>query len=292
MRSNKKFINNLRLAARTENLSPPILSIASIIGPEIYGSIKGRIKDWKEKNLLQRHLFGFMRNADFLVGPEALEKTIEDDWHKREYSPIERMITSIVQIFDKRPELVGNLDTTDIKFVRSIVAIGGPIPNVFSAWITREKDSFDKKIINPSLAPDLPYKINLVPDSRCKEKSFYERAKIEPEPNWSIMNDKGENVYIPEYYMKDKGPIYMRDYAMIIKVKSINPVGRIEGKKNMVLAGCHECGTVAAGMALNEVKILKKLWDTVGDMDFQAIIVTNIEDNEPEDIELLDVKKL
>lgn len=292
MNSNKNLNKNLRLAVRTENLSPPILSIAGIVGPEIYGSIKGRIKDWKEKNLLQRHLFGFMRNADYLVGPEALEKRIENKWLEREYSSIERMITSSLQIFDNRPELVKNLDIADINFERNIVAIGGPIPNVVSAWISKDEESFDKNVIDPSLAPDLPYKLNLVPDSRCKGISFHERAKIEPEPNWTIMNDRGENVYIPEYYVKDNETICVRDYAMIIKVKSINPLGRREGKKNLVIAGCHEYGTVAAGMALKEVEILKRLWDTVGDRDFQAIIVTNIEDNEPRDIELLDVKKL
>lgn len=54
---------------------------------------------------------------------------------------------------------------------------------------------------------------------------------------------------------------------MIIKVKSQIKEAP-PGRKNLVLAGCHGFGTIAAARALGDEDILRTIWEKVKDRDF------------------------
>ena len=123
----------------------------------------------------------------------------------------------------------------------------------------------------------MPYSFNLEPEKKQKGKNFEELQNEVSEPNWCIMESKTKkNMYIPEYYRRDEiqeKSRCLRDYGMIIKVRSIIEKGRVAGRKNLMVAGCHGPGTIAAAMALGDLSILERIWNEVGDKDFQAIIM-------------------
>ncbi|HIH96860.1 MAG TPA: hypothetical protein HA348_05200 [Thermoplasmata archaeon] len=237
-------------------------------------------KEFEGKRIVSR-LFGFCRNADFVIG---MRKPWDEDnpWASYDVRAVEDTITSLSKAFAGRPEIPEKDKLPEFDPLRNIVSVGGPIPNTF----TRKVMGVQK----PDERSWLPYSFNLIPTPECKGKTFFELQK--DEQNWSIMkSDTKEEVYIPEYYEKDEIGVCRRDYGMIIKVKS-QVKEAPPGRKNLVLAGCHGFGTIAAARALGDEKILNRIWEDVKDRDFQAIVMCDVNEDEPEYVELLEVVQL
>ncbi len=75
---------NLRLIARTRDISPPLLAIfvgglVSTSLSALFGGIKSRIIREHERERFLSRLFGFCRNADFAIGKRVPSKE-EDPW--------------------------------------------------------------------------------------------------------------------------------------------------------------------------------------------------------------------
>ena len=120
-----------------------------------------------------------------------------------------------------------------------------------------------------------------------KIKNIDELRSLEPEPSWSIIGESEE--FIPE--MRDN--TIVRDYGMLIKAKHPDTNARRKGKRVLVVAGCHGIGTMAVGSSIKDGLILGKIWDEIGDRDFQAIIMVDLLGRKGEEhvrqIELIDL---
>lgn len=288
---NREF-EYLRLFARTKDTSPPSLEIFinNVVSPSVpmvlpiaWSEIRRRIFKEFERRRIVSKLFGFCRNADFVIGMR--KPWIEDNpWGSYDVIAVEDTLTNLSKVFAGRPEIPEKDTSPEFDPSRNIISVGGPIPNTF----TRKVMGVQK----PDDESRLPYSFNLTPPG-YKGKTFLELQKMEPEPNWGIMkSDTNEEIYIPEYYEKGERGKCRRDYGMIIKVKSVIE-NAPRGRKNLVLAGCHGFGTIAAARALGDENILRTIWEKVGDKDFQAIIMCDVnEKDEIEYIELLEVTQL
>jgi len=275
---------NLRLVTRTRDISPPLLEIfvgelVSISLSALFGGIKSRIiREYERERFLSR-LFGFCRNADFVIGKRFPSKE-EDPWGDKDVKAVDDTISNLSKIFSERPKLEKRERLLGFDPKMNVVSIGGPIANTFTRLVMGVEEP-DKKSW-------LPFSFNLRPTPEYRGKNYAELQEIEPGPNWSIMkSETGENIYIPEYYEAT----CRRDYGMIIKVKS-----RIKeappGRKNLILAGCHGFGTIAAARALGDRDILNRIWEEVCEKDFQAIVMCDVSDDEVDYVELLEIEQL
>lgn len=63
----------------------------------------------------------------------------------------------------------------------------------------------------------------------------------------------------------------------------------------LIIAGCHGVGTYGAASVLKKDGVLKRIWEEVGDRDFQCLVMVDVsgkdEDEKIERVELLDVVK-
>lgn len=296
------------LLFRTENLSPPVIDIfslasaismvsgvASLIntGREWRGSIKGKSEAQKEKQKekteLYYNLFGFCANADFITNQldRKLLKMLENEeevWLTSDLVAAEETVGHFINIFEEMPivnlledELRENPEEVFPQFERNIVSLGGPCRNRFSRWMMKLETPPTELNIDIQKAPDLPFVFDYdLPIS--KDKSWEERLNLSPKPNWPIKDVRSNyDVYIPEMYYDDNNHICKKDYAMIVKMKSIHKKGKEDGKWNLVLGGCHGSGTEGAAMALGNEKILQEIWDEVKDREFQVILAVDVE---------------
>ena len=284
-----KEFEDLRLVARTRDVSPPLLEIfvgelVVISMSELFRGIKRRIiREYERKRFLSR-LFGFCKNAEFVIGKREPWKG-EDPWSDKDVKAVEDTISNFSKTFSKMPEPREEEKAPSFEPKWNVISIGGPIANTFTRMVM--------KVEKPDDRSWLPFSFNLQPSPECQGKDYSGlQRQIKPAPNWSIMrSETGEELYIPEYYEKDEIGVCRRDYGMIIKVKSQIKEAP-PGRKNLILAGCHGFGTIAAARALNDEEILNRIWEEVKDRDFQAIIMCEVNEDEIEYVELLEVVQL
>lgn len=277
---------DLILVARTKDVSPPSLEmlLAPLVGEltsMVVDKIRRRIISEHHREILLSRLFGFCKNADFIIGVPGKRWEIRP-WSNPDVEALEDALVAFSKLFASRPVVYEREPVPDIKpdMKRNIVAFGSPI----SCSFTREVMGIER----PSdISPFLPYSFNLLPPDG-REISFPELKKTWI--NNSIMRSDAtrEEIYIPEYYEVNGKKVIRRDYGMIIKRHTVVPEA-IKGRRNLVLAGCHEFGTVAAARALGNLEILNKVWAESGDRDFQAIVMCDVSEDESEHIELLEV---
>lgn len=290
--------DEFRLLLRTRDLSPPVIEVISLafgaapLAQQIYGSIRGKREAWRRKVDLYYNLFGLCANADFITNqldPDLREKLRtgkEEPWLTSDLIAGEEAIGYFIKIFEQKPE-VKLIQEKELKRKpevalpqfeeRNVVSLGGPCRNRFSRWMMKLEDPPPELEMDIRRGSGLHFVFNYdLPES--KDKSWEERAKLHPRPNWPIKDvRKGKDIYVPEtYYFEDGSYVCKRDYAMIVKMKSIHIRGREQGKWNLVLAGCHGSGTEGAAMALGSEDILQEIWTKVKDRDFQVILAVDV----------------
>lgn len=294
-----KIEDEFRLLLRTRDLSPPIIEIISLafgatsLALQIYGSIRGKIEAWRRRIELYYNLFGSCANADFITNQldprlsERLKTGEEEPWLTSDLVAGEEAAGHFIKIFREKPK-VELIKENELRKKRekalpqfdemNIVSMGGPCRNRFSRWMMRLENPPLELDMDIHKAPKLPFVFNYdLPES--KDKSWEEKANLSPRPNWPIKDTrKSRDIYVPEvYYFEDKSYICKRDYAMIVKMKSIHNKGREQGKWNLLFGGSHGSGTEGAAMALGDEEILQEIWDKVKDRDFQAILAVDVE---------------
>ncbi len=288
-----------KLLLRTEELSPPIIDCISFafgsitFGYQIFNAIKAKRESFTQKSEVHRNLFGFCANADFITNntddeySHRLALGEETIWLTSDLIAAEEAIGHLMPIFKQRPKLNDikkkTKDGPSPKLERNIVSFGGPCRNLFSRWMMKLEDPPPGLGIDVAHTPIIPFTFNYEL-SESKHLSWDARAKIQPRPNWPIRDIRCKrDIYIPEtYYFDDNTYICKRDYAMIVKMKSIQAKSRQEGKWNLMISGSHGSGTEGAAMALGNEKILNRIWHEVGEKDFQAIVAVDVETNEEE----------
>ena len=130
----------LRLVARTQALSPPLIELflSLVISPTIsiginrlLGAIEGAMDKWRRENELQVRLFGLSKNADILIGMRRPYDK-ENPWASHDLRSAQELIHSLSSVFSEKPEPMRVEKKVSPKFERNIITIGGPIPNTFS----------------------------------------------------------------------------------------------------------------------------------------------------------------
>ncbi len=248
---------------------------------------KETILDKEHRDLLD-DLFGFIRNASLIVGkryPGADNSVCEDD-----VQAVLSIAGFIPLTLAAKPEIRETMDS-DINFNGNICSIGSPITSQFSGWMMGFPFELHSEM-EPDFIPDLPYTINYQVEDRCKGKTIDRiRDMDDPLPNRSIKDTQtDEDIYIPTY--DPNTMTYTKDYLLVIKTRSIHAEGRAHGYKNLVVAGCHRSGTRAIELVLKDKDMLQRIFDEVGDDDFEAVISVDVEKTEPKRVKLLNVQSV
>jgi hypothetical protein len=270
----------LRLGARTGELSPALVEV--FLGALFSSTLKtafDRFSDsilrhfsekW-EANKLQARLFGFCRNAEFLIGMSKWQ--MENPWLSHDLSALETVLDSLRGVFLQKPQTMILFDNPILRLGSNIVCIGGPIVNVFTRLAFGLKSP-------PDLSPLIPYSFNLVPDEGFINADWKYLFDKRSEGNWSICNSKKTVCYVPERHeiIEENGQksyVYPRDYAMIIRLSSICKETWQHGRRLLIIAGCHGVGTLAATRAIADHSCLNEIAARGGERDFQAIVMSN-----------------
>ena len=279
------FDDNFLLLFRTKDLSPPMIEVfvkafdvvesgieditgLSTVksGLQVIGAITTKMDEWKGRNELYYSLFGFCSNADFITNNPSEEEKKKGVWAVTDFYAGEETVKFLMKGLIQKPKIESIEDNNSkIKWERNIVSIGGPCNNSFSRWMMKLEQSPLKGFIHKNI-PDLPFIFD------------YEYNK-----NIPIKNRNETTIYIPEIYDetdKEYKRVCKRDYAMIVKMKSLHEIGRKNGRWNLMIAGCHGGGTLGAAKSLGDEKFLKEIWNKVKTKDFQAIIAVETETEE------------
>lgn len=270
----------LRLGARAGELSPALVEV--FLGVLFSSALKkavdrfsdgilGHFSEKWEANKLQARLFGFCRNAEFLIGMSKWQ--IENPWVSHDLLALEAVLDSLRGIFLERPEAAMLLDNPKPRLGSNIVCIGGPVVNVLTRLAFGLKSPWD-------LSPLMPYSFNVVSDDGLTNANWKYFSNKRSEVNWSICNSKKTVYYIPEKHEiteenGQKSHVYPRDYAMIVKLSSICRETWQRGRKLLIIAGCHGVGTLAAAKAIADHSCLNEMVARGGEHDFQAIVMSN-----------------
>lgn len=283
----------------TQDVSPPLVAFLLPLGAwatkeigqwailRIMDGLLRAVKGWKEKKEIQARLFGFCRNAEFVIGQK--HPFTGNPWSVWGIRALEELLEKINGVFREKPQLISPEETGISErrvpsFSKHLVAIGGPVMTPFSRAIMGIK--------TPTSPSVLPYTFNLTPSSEVEDKiaALMKEGKPAedfwtllrewevgiPDPNWNISfgKDPQRSKYIPELIEVKDGIRVLKDYGMIVKRNSVCERARRLGMKNLMLAGCHGVGTVAAATALGDIQILEEIFKSAGDGVFQAIIMT------------------
>lgn len=295
-----------RLIARTSTKkSPPTIDIiadlVALVAPTVtstaisaitigvFERINWSYRRWQERKELYQNLLGFASDADYFIGARYPQR--EHPWSDSDTNAAIRMLEAIPGVFWERPR-VEKMEAALVEpsLDRNLCFFGSSLANSFSGYVAGDISEAQEDKINLDYAPELPYRFYFELDPCSKGKTLDELKETRPKPNWCIKNTRTGEMYIPQYdRLTDH---YVRDYGMVVKIKSIHEDARIRGQKNLMIAGCHGPGTEAAAMALNDVDILRKIFDEVGDRDFQAILATIVDNGIPTGVTLLHVESL
>ena len=268
-----KHKENLYLVARTGALSPADISIftdpvalavitglTEAIGGVIFDwvkdSIMSRQRERREKNELVRNILGYCRNADFFVGKKLGIPTIVD------LKAAVEILRLCIGTFSTKPELKNEEKDEPIEFEHNLVCVGDIKNNPVTEY------SFQQ------LIKELPYHF-----SRQNEEFL-------------TLTDKSNKILLaPEYYPQQN--IIVKDYAAITQVSSLVPNFRYLGRKMLIVSGTTPSGTLGAALAIKERdEVLNQIWAETKGRDFQAILSIDLEDKEPINMSLLEVKQL
>lgn len=187
------------------------------------------------------------------------------------------LIATNAVLNDEGPKKIVELTGEDVDFCRDLIAVGGPISNLY----TRNLMYGD--------VVDLPYRFNLNPDDgsddttkidplELRKMGIADNRGFDRRPNWTLVDREGELVEVEGNESRPRHPprenTWIRDYFTIIKAPNVHPSAEQHQRTDavsLVLCGCHGLGTRAAIAALQTDHVLETLKSEAGDGYFQAL---------------------
>ncbi|MEK6950017.1 MAG: hypothetical protein AABX34_07375 [Nanoarchaeota archaeon] len=167
-------------------------------------------------------------------------------------------------------------------------SFGSPYRNLLTRFLTSYQSDVNVRSLDANLRPELPFYFHTL-DQRVDTNGYYSYAddngKLE---NWGnleraleeaaiqepeikkylsletgtisepIVHIQGSNrQFVPEY--EPRSNRFTKDYFMITQMDSLNPKAQGLGRKNAVVAGCHDLGTLYAMAVLFDRELMERI---------------------------------
>lgn len=258
----------------------------------------------RDKKAAHENLFPFLGNADYLIPLLYPRKEYVDSISMaKKIAPsttgVFQRLARIMPFISPKEPVYAPSEVLTVDWSKNLCSIGGPLINNCSGLMMGCSHQDDLKELGLNRPPTFPFIFNFNLEGRfdCKlsEEKIIDiiRTKYfgtEEIINYSIATE-GKDLYVPLFDPNTKK--YIRDYGIVIKMKSLLRGGMHRGFKYMLFMGCHGGGTLGTGQLISEAKLLQKIENEVGDHDFQAVVSVVLDKNEkPKRVKLAELVDL